>query len=259
MLFRENMVAVQYSPSQKGSGLPKGSEGGSFFPSYSLFPEGSCPVTYLFSIDDDNYFLAETGAPLPKGFSFEPVRSLRGSSSRTAAFAGITAFHLSVWYRDNRFCGRCGHLSQKSLTERALLCPSCGNVIYPKISPAVIVAVTDGDRLLLSKYAHGEYRRESLLAGFTEIGENAESTVEREVFEETGLRVKHITYYKSQPWGLSGSLLLGYFAELDGSPAITLDTRELSEAWWMPRGEISFEDDGISLTGEMIRIFRDGM
>jgi NAD+ diphosphatase len=180
---------------------------------------------------------------------------LRESSSRRSAFAGITAGHLYGWYRDNAFCGRCGSRFEHSPTERAKLCPSCGNISYPRISPAVIVAVTDGDKLLLSRYAQGEYRRDSLLAGFTEIGESAESTVDREVFEETGIRVKNIRYYKSQPWGLSGSLLLGYFAELDGDPAITLDTNELSEARWVPRNEICFEDDGISLTGEMIRRF----
>ena len=136
-------------------------------------------------------------------------------------------------------------------------CASCGNTIYPRISPAAIIAVTDGDRLVLSKYAGRAYTRYALIAGFTEIGETAEQTVAREVMEEVGLKVKNIRYYKSQPWAFSGSLLLGFFAELDGEDeSITLDTDELSEAGWFTKDEIELEDDNLSLTREMILKFK---
>ena len=95
-----------------------------------------------------------------------------------------------------------------------------------------------------------------MIAGFTEIGENAEQTVAREVMEEVGLKVKNIRYYKSQPWAFSGSLLMGFFAELDGDDVITLDTNELSEAGWFSRDEIDLEDDHLSLTREMIMLFK---
>lgn len=144
------------------------------------------------------------------------------------------------------------------MRERALCCPECGNIIYPKIAPAVIVALTDGDRILLTRYNGRAYKRYALIAGFTEIGETAEETVAREVMEEVGLKVKNITYYKSQPWGTDSNLLLGFFCELDGSDGITMDEEELSTAEWFHRGEMPEEDDGFSLTREMMAVFQRG-
>ena len=137
-------------------------------------------------------------------------------------------------------------------------CPTCGNMIFPRISPAAIIAVCDGDRLVLSKYAGRAYTRFALIAGFLEIGETAEEGVAREVMEEVGLKVKNIRYYKSQPWGIAGNLLLGYFCDLDGDDTIRIDENELSEAGWYDRNALPAKDDGISLTREMIRIFSEG-
>lgn len=131
-------------------------------------------------------------------------------------------------------------------------------MVYPRISPAVIVGVTKGDYILMSKYAGRTYTNYALIAGFSEIGESAEQTVAREVMEEVGLKVKNIRYYKSQPWAFSRSLLMGFFCDLDGSDIITLDTRELSEAAWFHREEIALEDDHLSLTREMILQFKEG-
>jgi NAD+ diphosphatase len=128
-------------------------------------------------------------------------------------------------------------------------------MIFPKIAPAVIVGVVDGDKILMSKYADREYKKYALIAGFTEFGETAEQTVCREVWEEVGLRVKHIKYYKSQPWGIDSNLLLGYFAELDGRADILLDRQELALAEWFDRREMPAHDDGISLTREMMGFF----
>ncbi len=139
-----------------------------------------------------------------------------------------------------------------------LLCPHCGNMIFPKICPAVIIAVTDGDRLLLSKYAGRAFTRYALIAGYTEIGETLEQTVAREVMEEVGLKVKNIRYYKSQPWGVDGNILAGFYCDLDGSDQIHLDETELSMAGWYPRDDLPAKDDGISLTREMVRIFGEG-
>lgn len=93
-----------------------------------------------------------------------------------------------------------------------LRCPKCGNLIYPKIAPAVIVAVTRGDQILMTRYQGRDYKGYALIAGFTEIGETAEDTVRREVMEEVGLQVKDLRYYGSQPWGADANLLLGFLA-----------------------------------------------
>ena len=169
-------------------------------------------------------------------------------------FAAMTAFHLYDWYRNNRFCGRCGTpvVPDPSHKERMLSCPQCGNTIYPKICPAIIVGVIDGERILLTKYAGRNNPNYALIAGFTEIGETAEETVMREVYEEVGVRVKNLRYYKTQPWGMASDLLIGYYAELDGDPSITLDRNELSTGLWMDRKDIIIEDEDFSLTREMI-------
>ena len=131
-------------------------------------------------------------------------------------------------------------------------------MVYPRINPAVIVGVTDGDRLLLTKYRGRAYKKYALVAGFTEIGESFEQTVAREVMEETGLKVKNIRYYKSQPWGFADNILAGYFCEVDGDPTIQMDQEELSVAEWFERDEIPVEPEDLSLTNEMIIHFKQG-
>ena len=192
------------------------------------------------------------------GYHYENVRIFRSAASRHTAFAGITAHHLFGWYQSNQFCGRCGQKMLPDHKERMLFCPDCRNMVYPRISPAVIVGIINGDQILMSKYAGRSYTNYALIAGFTEIGECAEQTVAREVMEEVGLKVKNIRYYKSQPWAFSGSLLMGFFCDLDGSDQIKLDTSELAEAGWYSRDEITLEDDHISLTREMIMHFKNG-
>lgn len=218
-------------------------------------------LQYLFSVGSREYFLYpswEREAEEITGYHYENVRILRQMISKEVCFGVMTAFHLFVWYRDNRFCGRCASSLQHDHLERMLRCPSCGNMVYPKIAPAVIVALTDGDKILMTRYADREYKKYALLAGFTEIGETAEETVQREVMEEVGLKVKNIRYYKSQPWGVDSNLLLGYFAELDGDSVIQMDEKELAVAEWFSREEMPAHNDGISLTREMMGAFESG-
>lgn len=214
---------------------------------------------YLFAIDETAFFLADTQnewdiAP----FRYEKISIFRSAGPKYLAFAGLTAYQLYNVYQNNRFCGRCGSLLERDHKERMLYCSSCRNKVYPQIAPAVIVGVTNGDRILMTKYAGREYTRYALIAGFTEIGETAEETVKREVMEETGLKVKNITYYKSQPWAIDSNILLGFFAELDGDDTIILDKAELAAAEWVSRSEIMEEDDDFSLTREMIIKFKNG-
>lgn len=218
-------------------------------------------AVYLFAVGGEEYFLAELPEEL-KGaaeerFAFERMIKVRQKTPRERVFAAATAWHLYGWYRDNRFCGRCGQGLSHDGKLRMLSCPACRNQVFPKIAPAVIVGVTDGERLLMTKYANREYKRYALIAGFTEIGETAEQTVQREVLEEVGLHVRNIHYYKSQPWGFDQNLLLGYFCELDDTPEITLDTGELASAEWVHYKDIPEDAEGLSLTREMMTVFRD--
>ena len=216
-------------------------------------------LRFLFRLHGVGYYLfpGESGdAPAPYGY--ERARALRQTVSREVCYAILTGWHLFCWYRGNRFCGCCGRKTVHSETERALRCESCGNLIFPRINPVVIVAVTDGDRLLLSRYAGRSYTHYALLAGYTEIGETMEQAAAREVMEEVGVKIKNLRYYKSQPWGVDGNILMGFFCDLDGDSTIHLDRTELSHAGWYDRRSLPIGDDGFSLTREMIRIFGEG-
>ena len=215
-------------------------------------------TVYAFSLDEQRFFLAlSEHSCSAEGFGYYGIRQLRDSFGGKEIFAAFTAFHLWKWYSDNRFCGRCGSALELSTAERALECPRCGNVIYPRINPAVIVGVTKGGSILITRYRRG-YAHNALVAGFTEIGETLEETVAREVMEETGIRVKNIRYYKSQPWGLAQDILVGFYCEAEGDAVIRMDESELKYAEWVPREEIVLQPNDLSLTNEMMRMFRDG-
>ena len=215
-------------------------------------------IQFAFCLQEQDHYLWMGEAGDIPGFTYEPAATLRQTISKEICFAAMTGWHLFTWYRNSQFCGRCGSKTQHDTKERMMRCPDCGNMIFPRISPAAIIAVTDGDRLVLSKYAGRAYTCFALIAGFLEIGETAEEGVAREVMEEVGLKVKNIRYYKSQPWGIAGNLLLGYFCDLDGDDTIRIDENELSEAGWYDRHNLPAKDDGISLTREMIRVFSEG-
>ena len=217
---------------------------------------------YLFCVDKQEYFLMTDFKDNKKArehnilnADFVKMHIARAEADKELCFVLYTAYHLYQWYRDNQYCGRCGVRTIHSEKERMLYCNVCGNMVYPKIAPAVIVAVTNGDQILLTKYAGRDYKEYALIAGFMEIGETAEQTVRREVMEEVGLHVKNIRYYKTQPWGTAGNFLIGYFAQLEGDSHIHMDNYELSCAEWADREKLKDMDDGFSLTREMMRVF----
>ena len=254
-----------------------------YYPDYEEFCTQTDAAKYTFiyvlSVDEIQYFLAMRKGEVLEGsfqgelsdakvheeyqseldgYDFLGVNIFRSAVPKYRAFAAITAYHLYGWYRDNRFCGRCGKPMVHDKKERMVRCMCCNNMVFPKICPAVIIGVTDGDRILLTKYAGRTYKNYALVAGFTEIGETLEQTVEREVMEEVGLKVKNIRYYKSQPWSFTDTLLMGFYCDLDGGAAITLDREELAMAEWFQRDEIPVEPERDSITNEMIIRFKNG-
>lgn len=284
LLFAEDGIYIKANADLPETGEaqgfrePLGFREPSGFPSYrdilALYGEKELPASalvYLFAIDEETYFFVTEQEIVQElvraantvqsaegvGLRSVPMFRMRAMYPKRQVFAAATAWHLFRWYTGNRFCGRCGGATRHSGTLRMLECPACGNQIFPKIAPAVIIGVTDGGRILMTKYANRAYKRYALIAGFTEIGETAEETVRREVMEEVGLRVKHIRYYKSQPWGFDSNLLLGYFCELDGPGEIALDEEELAVAEWVDWREIPDDEEGLSLTQEMMTVFRE--
>ena len=230
-------------------------------PTYGEIKENVQKYIYLFAIDDTEYYLADLKEEdIPEGYGWWIVRNAPEHRAQDQHFAEYTAYQLYVWYRDNQFCGRCGTHTEADGSLRMLRCPKCGNMIFPRITPAIMVAVTHEDKILVTRYKGRAYKGYAMIAGFNEIGETAEETVRREVLEEVGLKVSEVKYYKSQPWGIDGNLMLGYFAKLEGDAEIELDRQELAQAAWLKREDL--DDDTIryqySLAGDLVAAFRRG-
>lgn len=228
------------------------------FPKVSDFKKNA-ELVYLFSVDSEQFFLLKDASIVPNGFEFLNVREVREQKPNPPhlVYALFTAKHLADWYRDTTYCGRCGAKMTHSDKERAMVCKDCSYTAYPRIMPAVIVGVIKGDEIILTRYKTG-FRHNALVAGFTEIGETAEETVAREVMEEVGLKVKNIRYYKSQPWGVANDMLYGYYCEVDGDSTIKMDDNELKLAEWTRREDIVLQPDNLSLTNEMMKMFKEG-
>lgn len=225
-------------------------------------------LTYLFELDGIRYYrksLNQTDGEAIKSYleangdrvTFEKRHFFRQVRPNEIALASITGMHLNGWYQKSKYCGECGNKLIHDSKERMMRCPDCSNMVFPRINPAVIVAVTNGNKILVTRYKDREYKNLALIAGFNEIGESFEQTVEREVMEEAGLKVKNIRYYKSQPWGFTDNILVGYFCEVEGDIDISMDEEELSMAKWLDKSEIPANVESLSLTWEMIKVFAD--
>ncbi len=214
---------------------------------------------FLFTFDNVPCFLVWDSLNANKSsFIYREINFFRTIGQREIAWISIVGFHLMNWYSQNKFCGKCGVKTQPKSDERAIICPDCGTTVFPKISPAIIVAILCNNKILLARNSHFPGNWYSLIAGYVDVGETLEETLAREVKEEIGLDVKNIRYYKSQPWPLSGSQMIGFIAEADEDQPISIDNREIAEAAWFTRGNLPNHSSNISIAGEMIEKFEKG-
>jgi NAD+ diphosphatase len=174
-------------------------------------------------------------APLPAGMLAEGLRQLYGQLTDPLFALAGRAVQLVSWDRTHQFCGQCGVRTESMLHERAKRCPACGLMSYPRLSPAIIIAVVretaQGKRLLMARNHRFPAGRYSVIAGYVEPGETLEECAQREVFEEVGIRIKQIRYFGSQPWPFPNSLMIGFTAEYDGGE-FALEEAEIAEAGW---------------------------
>lgn len=228
------------------------------FPRVEDFPTSPCH--YLFSIDEQGYFLCDCELDISDStYEFVNNRTFRSLENHCERLGGAVAWHIANWESLNKFCGKCGAKTDFSTSERAMVCPHCKNTIYPKISPVVIVAVHDGDRLLMARNLdHPDKSKLFLISGFVEIGESLEQAVEREVMEEAGIHVKNIKYFASQPWPFSDSMIAGFTAELDGDAKLHIQESEIETATWVNREDIPEYDTSVSISSCLIENFRKG-
>jgi NAD+ diphosphatase len=212
---------------------------------HEIGPSGEPPV---FTIG------VPAAAPPPEGYRFVPLRSLHALvSARDWTLAG-RAVQIVEWSRTHRFCGRCGTPTEQARGERAMRCPACGLLSFPRLSPAVIMVVHRGDELLL---AHGRAFPTpiySALAGFVEPGESLEDAVRREVREEVGVEVGGLEYVGSQPWPFPNSLMLGFYAEWAAGD-IAIDPVEIVDAQWFHIDDLPPFPGTMSIASQLINGF----
>ena len=161
---------------------------------------------------------------------------------------------VNDWYISHQFCGKFGTKTQFDEKDMMLKCPECGQVHYPRIAPAIIVAIRNGEELLMAKHSYHETIRYALIAGFVEPGETIEEAVHREVSEEVGINIKNLEYKKSQSWPFPNSLMLGFAAEYD-SGDIKVDGDEILKAKWFKKEEIIRYGSDISISDWLIQDF----
>lgn len=162
-------------------------------------------------------------------FQFSNIRSLISSMDLPLFNLAAKAFHLINWNNTYKYCSKCGTLVKIKEDERAKICPQCGLINYPRISPAIITAVVRDEKLLLAHNVNFPNKHYSVIAGFVEPGETFEDCVSREVFEETGIKVKNIKYFGSQPWPFPDSLMVAFTCE-HKSGEIKVDGIEIEDA-----------------------------
>lgn len=213
---------------------------------------------YLFSIDETRYFGFWRGHDIKEteDLVFQPTNYLR-TAENLICFAGMEGWHLYKWYKINNFCGTCAAEMELKSDERAVICPKCGNIVYPRISPAVIIAVTSKNRLLMARNAANSTGRFGLVAGFVEFGESLEETVKREVLEEVGLHACNVKYFGSQPWPFSEAMMLGFTAEVEGDDTPHPDMQEITEAKWVAKEDLPPPLSTISIAQSLIKNFAD--
>jgi NAD+ diphosphatase len=256
--MEENDLVLHFN----GNSLLLKTNGDEFdLPQKKDFPEitDKTACTFLFTLNTVSCFLVWDNLKVedPR-FIYQEINFFRTAKQKEVAWIGIVGFHLRNWYVEHKFCGKCGTKTDYKPDERAMICPACHTLFFPKISPAIIVAITCNDKILLARNANFTGGWYSLIAGYVDVGETLEETVKREVKEEVGLEVKNIRYYKSQPWPLSGSMMVGFIAEADDNQAISIDNKEIVAAAWFTKENLPNHSSNISIAGEMIEKFEKG-
>jgi NAD+ diphosphatase len=191
---------------------------------------------------------------IPGGFAWTGLRELFGQMDEELVWVAGRAGQIVNWHRNHRFCGRCGGPTEDHRTERAKICPACGLLNHPRVSPAIIVAVVKDRQLLLAHADRFPAKFYSVLAGFVEPGETLEECVRREVFEETGVRVRNIRYFGSQPWPFPDSLMVAFTAE-HAAGEIRPNPGEITDAGWFRADRLPDVPPAISIARKLIDWF----
>lgn len=218
----------------------------------ALLAADSEPV-YVGRYQERNVYVVEVSPEIPSraGYSISLREALLNTEDAPTTMLG-TAMQVQQWWRDHRYCGRCGRPTDYHPAERARWCEPCQIPWYARLAPCVIVVIRRQGRFLLARSSRTRRHYYSLIAGFVEPGESAEEAVQREVKEETGLDVDNIRYHASQPWPFPHQLMLGYFADYVAGDLV-LQADELAHADWFEPGDLPPVPPQTTIAGRLIR------
>jgi NAD+ diphosphatase len=187
----------------------------------------------------------------PGHLAFKGLRGLFGRLADAEMAAAGYGLQILNWFDAHRYCGRCGAPTALGEGERALACRGCCQTLFPKMTPAVIVAVVSRNRILLARAGRFPGRMFSVIAGYVEPGETLEACVRREVREEVGIAIDDIRYFGSQPWPFTGSLMVAFTAAHAGGE-IAVDNKEIVEAGWFTAAGLPEIPGKISIARQLI-------
>ena len=196
----------------------------------------------------------DAAAEPPEGMAFQGLRRLWGLLPEEAWRLAGRAVQIVEWDRNHRFCGRCGTPTERSATERSRVCPRCGLQHFPRLSPAVITLIEDGERMLLARSPHFAPGVYCTLAGFVEPGESLEEAVVREVHEEVGVELSDLRYFSSQPWPFPNTLMIGFVARYAGG-AIRRQEDEIEDARWFTADDLPLLPSPMSIARSLVEDF----
>ncbi|WP_437719242.1 NAD(+) diphosphatase [Sorangium sp. So ce448] len=191
------------------------------------------------------------GAPAPAGYAYVSLRRLHGRIDPELFEIAGTAYQVQHWDKAHQYCAACGAALEAGQDERVKRCVRCASNYFPRITPATIVLVEDGPRVLMTRQARFPAGMYGLVAGFVEPGETLETCVAREVHEETGVDVADIIYFGSQPWPFPHQIMVGFTARYAGGE-LRVDTRELEDARWFHRDALPLLPPPLSIARKLI-------
>lgn len=216
------------------------------------------PVHFLGMLGDEACWGVDVPADRdPADGAALDLYSFFGRTNEVEWLVAGRAVQMVEWARTHRFCGRCGTPTAAQDGERAMRCPSCGLMAFPRLAPAMITLVTRGDEALLARGVQFRNPVYSCLAGFVEPGESLEGAVVREVREEVGVEVRNVRYWGSQPWPFPHSLMVGFTAEWCGGE-IDIDPAEIVDAQWFRREAMPDIPPPISIARKLIDAWLTG-